>query len=122
MREKRDQRTLIIVSLLVIVFIMVVGFAAFATNLTINGTANISTNWCVGFDNTKTTAYEIKKEAIYIAPLHFSFNYLSKVPFFTKWYFSLKNFWKINIKKNEIVLTFLVYFSNKVFFLTTSYN
>ena len=61
MREKRDQRTLIIVSLLVIVFIMVVGFAAFATNLTINGTANISTNWCVGFDNTKTTAYEITK-------------------------------------------------------------
>ncbi len=40
MREKRDQRTILIVSLLVIVLIMVVGFAAFATNLTINGTAN----------------------------------------------------------------------------------
>ena len=61
MKQKRDQRTLIIVSLLVIVLIMVVGFAAFATNLTINGTANISTNWCVGFDNTKTSAYEITK-------------------------------------------------------------
>ena len=31
MREKRDQRTILIVSLLVIVLIMVVGFAAFAT-------------------------------------------------------------------------------------------
>ena len=61
MKQKRDQRTILIVSLLVIVLIMVVGFAAFATNLTINGTANISTNWCVGFDNTKTTAYEITK-------------------------------------------------------------
>ena len=61
MKQKRDQRTILIVSLLVIVSIMVVGFAAFATNLTINGTANISSNWCVGFDNTKTTTYEITK-------------------------------------------------------------
>ena len=61
MKQKRDQRTILIVSLLVISLIMVAGFAAFATNLTINGTANISSNWCVGFDNTKTDTYEITK-------------------------------------------------------------
>ena len=40
---------------------MAVGFAAFSTNLQINGTAGISTNWCVGFDNTKISTYEITK-------------------------------------------------------------
>ena len=43
-----------------ILVIMGVGYAAFSQLLTINGTANISNSWCVGFDNTKTTAYTTK--------------------------------------------------------------
>ncbi len=61
MKLKKDQRTILLISLSVIALIMVVGFAAFSTSLNINGTANISTNWCVGFDNTKTNTYEITK-------------------------------------------------------------
>ena len=57
----RDKRNYIILALLAVVLVMTVGFAAFSTSLQINGTANISTNWCVGFDNTKTTTYEITK-------------------------------------------------------------
>ena len=61
MKLKKDQRTILIFALSAIALIMVVGFAAFSTSLNINGTANISTNWCVGFDNTKTNTYQITK-------------------------------------------------------------
>ncbi|MBR2708589.1 MAG: hypothetical protein IKE90_04070 [Bacilli bacterium] len=37
-----------------------VGYAAFSQLLTINGTANISNSWCVGFDNTKENDYTSK--------------------------------------------------------------
>ena len=40
---------------------MGVGYAAFSSLLTINGTANISNSWCVGFDNTKTSDLQITK-------------------------------------------------------------
>ena len=60
-QNARDKRNYIIIGLLLLVLFMTVGFAAFSTNLQINGTANISTNWCVGFDNTKTSTYEITK-------------------------------------------------------------
>ena len=42
-------------ALLAVVFVMAVGYAAFATTLTINGTAEISSNWEVKYDTTKTT-------------------------------------------------------------------
>ncbi|MBR3229721.1 MAG: hypothetical protein IKF91_02710, partial [Bacilli bacterium] len=35
--------------------------AAFSSMLTINGTANISNSWCVGFDNTMTNTMQITK-------------------------------------------------------------
>ena len=43
--------------------LMGVGYSAFSSLLTINGTANVQTNWCVGFDNTKTSTYQITKGA-----------------------------------------------------------
>ena len=43
--------------------LMGVGYSAFSSLLTINGTANVQTNWCVGFDNTKTSAFQITKGA-----------------------------------------------------------
>ena len=55
------QKNIFITSLLAIVLIMAVGYAAFATNLTVNGTASISSNWCIGFDSTKTTDYVASK-------------------------------------------------------------
>ena len=42
-------------ALLAVVFVMAVGYAAFAQQLTINGSAEITSNWHVGFDTTKTT-------------------------------------------------------------------
>ena len=60
-QSTRDKRNYVIVGLLLLVLFMTVGFAAFSTSLQINGTAGISTNWCVGFDNTKTSTYEITK-------------------------------------------------------------
>ena len=41
-------------ALLAIVLVMAVGYAAFAQQLTINGSASITSNWHVGFDTTKT--------------------------------------------------------------------
>ena len=41
-------------ALLAVVLVMAVGYAAFAQQLTINGSASITSNWHVGFDTTKT--------------------------------------------------------------------
>ena len=48
----RNNRTYLIISLCLILLLMAVGFAAFSSQLTINGTSNISSNWCVGFDSS----------------------------------------------------------------------
>ena len=56
-KSERDKRTYLIIALCAILVVMGVGYAAFSQMLTINGTANISNSWCVGFDNTKTNAY-----------------------------------------------------------------
>ena len=60
-RSERDKRNYIIVALCAILVVMGVGYAAFSSLLTINGTANISNSWCVGFDNTKTNTMRIEK-------------------------------------------------------------
>ena len=41
-------------ALLAVVFVMAVGYAAFAQTLTINGTASIDSTWNVHFDDSKT--------------------------------------------------------------------
>ena len=41
-------------ALLAVVFVMAVGYAAFAQTLTINGTASIDSTWNVHFDGSKT--------------------------------------------------------------------
>ena len=60
-RSERDKRTYLIIALCAILVVMGVGYAAFSSMLTINGTANISNSWCVGFDNTMTSAMEVTK-------------------------------------------------------------
>ena len=47
-------KNILIGGLLAIVLVMAVGYAAFATQLTINGNATITSNWDVHFDTTKT--------------------------------------------------------------------
>ena len=61
MRNQRDKRNYIIIGLCAILVIMGVGYASFSTLLTINGTANISNSWCLGFDNTKTNTMQVTK-------------------------------------------------------------
>ena len=60
-KSERDKRNYLIIALCAILVIMGVGYAAFSSLLTINGTANISNSWCVGFDNTKTSDMQITK-------------------------------------------------------------
>ena len=48
-------KNILIGGLLAIVLVMAVGYAAFATQLQINGTASITSTWHVGFDTTKTS-------------------------------------------------------------------
>ena len=60
-RSERDKRNYLIIALCAILVVMGVGYAAFSSLLTINGTANISNSWCVGFDNTQTSAMQITK-------------------------------------------------------------
>ena len=59
--SQRDKRNYLIIALCAILVVMGVGYAAFSSLLTINGTANISNSWCVGFDNTQTSAMQITK-------------------------------------------------------------
>lgn len=57
MRLKSEQRHFLLVGLCAIVLIMAVSYAAFSSLLTINGTATLTSSFCVGFDNTKTDTY-----------------------------------------------------------------
>ena len=57
LKNKSDKRNYIIIILCLILVVMGVGYAAFSTLLTINGTASITNSWCVGFDQTKTNTY-----------------------------------------------------------------
>ncbi|MBR3198929.1 MAG: hypothetical protein IKG27_02830 [Bacilli bacterium] len=61
MRKVKDNKSMLLFVLISISFIMVVGFAAFNSTLTINGTASTNPNWCIGFDNRNTSAYTITK-------------------------------------------------------------
>ena len=57
LKSKSDKRNYIIIALCLILVVMGVGYASFSSLLTINGTANITNSWCVGFDQTKTNTY-----------------------------------------------------------------
>ena len=48
------QKNILIGGLIAVVLVMAVGYAAFATQLNINGTAEITSTWNVHFDSTKT--------------------------------------------------------------------
>ena len=61
MKKPMYKSNYIIIALCLIIVIMGIGYAAFSSLLTINGTANILNSWCVGFDNTKTDTYQITK-------------------------------------------------------------
>ena len=52
---KAKQKSTLIGALLAVVFVMAVGYAAFAQRLQINGTAQITSNWDVHFDDTYKT-------------------------------------------------------------------
>ena len=49
-------KNILIGTLLAVVFVMAVGYAAFAQQLTINGSAEITSTWDVRYDSTKTEA------------------------------------------------------------------
>ena len=61
LKSERSQRNYIIIALCAILVIMGVGYAAFSSMLNISGTANVTNNWCVGFDINKTNTYEVTK-------------------------------------------------------------
>ena len=55
---KYQKKNLLIGGLLAIVVLMGIAYAAFASNLTITGTGSVSSNWCIGFDSTRTSDYQ----------------------------------------------------------------
>ena len=57
MKLKSDRKNYVIMALCAILLVMSIGYAAFSSLLTINGTASVSDSFCVGFDNTKTNTY-----------------------------------------------------------------
>ena len=59
--SQRDKGNYLIIALCAILVVMGAGYAAFLSLLTINGTANFSNSWCVGFDSTMTSIMEVTK-------------------------------------------------------------
>ena len=57
MKLKSDRKNYVIIALCAILLVMSIGYAAFSSLLTINGTASLSDSFCVGFDNTKLNTY-----------------------------------------------------------------
>ncbi|MCI9084217.1 MAG: DUF11 domain-containing protein [Bacilli bacterium] len=55
MEQRNKNKNALIGGLLAIVFVMAVGYAAFATQLNISGTANITSNWDVHIQNVEAT-------------------------------------------------------------------
>ncbi len=55
---EQKNKNMLIGGLLAIVLVMAVGYAAFATQLTINGTANITSNWDVHIQSIAMSAHE----------------------------------------------------------------
>lgn len=55
----RKDRTSVIVSLVAVLAVMAVAYAAFSSSLTISSSASIDSTWKVGFDTSKTTAYTV---------------------------------------------------------------
>lgn len=60
MYSKKKKVTIIV--MLVAVFVMVVGYAAFSANLIISGTANVASNWNVYISNVETKTVYGKAE------------------------------------------------------------
>ena len=54
-KSERDKRTYLIIGLCAVLVVMVVGFAAFSSQLTINGTSEISSNWDVHIKDNGVT-------------------------------------------------------------------
>ena len=57
MKLKSDRKNYVIMALCAILIVMGVGYAAFNSLLRINGTASLTSSFCVGFDNTKINTY-----------------------------------------------------------------
>ena len=55
-KMESKHKNMLIGALLAVVFVMAVGYAAFAQQLTINGSAEITSTWDVKYDSTKTEA------------------------------------------------------------------
>ena len=54
---EKQKKSMLIGSLLAVVVLMAIAYSAFASNLTITGTGSVSSNWCIGFDSTRTSDY-----------------------------------------------------------------
>ncbi len=55
--NEKKRKNMLLGSLLAIVVLMGIAYAAFATSLNITGTASVTSNWCIGFDSRNTSAY-----------------------------------------------------------------
>ena len=55
---ERKKKSILIGGLLAVVVLMGIAYAAFASNLTITGAGSVSSNWCIGFDSTRTSDYQ----------------------------------------------------------------
>ena len=52
-------KSILIIGLIAVIILMVVGYAAFSTALTISSSANITSTWNVAFDKTKTSGSSV---------------------------------------------------------------
>lgn len=108
MKKKKDQRNILIGVLLIAIVIMSVGYAAFATTLTINGTSKITGNWDVaitGIEKDEKTATADGGTPTYTALTATFAAEMNEPGDSVEYTITIKNSGSIDAKLNEVVPT-----------------
>lgn len=125
MEKQRNTQMLVILVLAVAVLTMSVGFAAYSTTLSINGTANVSAaNWDVAFDkSTFTETSTIKASTKNITGTNVTYTVaLAKPGDYYEFTIDVKNLGTFNANLTDVTLTALTEEQSKYLTHTLSYD
>ena len=125
MEKQRNTQMMVILVLAVAVLTMSVGFAAYSTTLSINGTANVSAaNWDVNFDTTTfAESSTVKATTKNITGTNVTYTVaLAKPGDYYEFTIDVKNLGTFNANLTDVTLTALTVEQSKYLTYKLSYN